>query len=35
MTAFIFGKRSVPLKYLAAVDSADLYYRALCHYLKK
>lgn len=33
-SAFIFGKCPVPLKYPAAVDSAELYYKALCQYLK-
>lgn len=30
-----FGKYPNPLKYLAAVDSAELYYKDVCQYLKK
>lgn len=34
-TSFIFGKYPILLKYLAAVDSAEIHYQAVHQYLKK
>lgn len=34
-TSFIFAKYPILLKYLAAVDSAELHYQAVRQYLKK